>query len=49
MYKLTATQQHIIDAYCEKFGGVTFHETDILVQLQLDKNMITSEGMSTTG
>lgn len=21
MYKLTATQQHIIDAYCEKFGG----------------------------
>lgn len=46
MYKLTLTQERIIDAYCEKYGGVTFHETDILVQLHLDKNMIISEGMS---
>lgn len=42
----TKTQIQIIEDYCEKFGGVELGQTDYMAQLYLNKNMITSEGLS---
>ena len=43
---LTKGQVKIISEYCEKYGGVTIKETDILVQLLLNGNMVKMEGIT---
>lgn len=43
---LTNVQKEILETYCDKYGGVEFVEDHNMVQLHLNKNMITSEGLS---
>ena len=43
---MTDDQRTIVDEYIEKYGGVELKERGNKVQLVLDNNMITMEGLS---